>query len=281
MREDLARSPPSPDGETLDPIELARRDQAKSAPRRFYKTVGVVAEGDLFALVLDGKRARTPARNVVATPARQLSEALAAEWSAQGEFINRADMPLTRLVNSALDNVAGEIAATIAEVVKYAGSDLLCYRASEPAALAREQAENWDHILAWASERLGARFNLAEGVIFVEQPAASLAAIAEAVNGLVGVGHAAPLRAAALNVVTTLTGSAILALAVASGRVSAQDAWNVAHIDEDFQIRAWGQDAQALARRMGRWREMEAAALALDALKESASPRPSDPERKS
>lgn len=267
MRDDLASNLSPAQGENIDPIELARRDQKKALPKRFYEKAEAAPEGRLHVLTLDGRRARTPARNVLAAPSAELAQALAAEWQAQGEYIDPSEMPLTRLLNAALDAVAKELAATAAEIVKYAGSDLLCYRAGDPEALAQEQSERWDPVLDWARDALGARLALAEGVMFVEQPAEALAAIATAVDRAIGTGDAAPLRAAALNVVTTLTGSALLALAVAAGRLSAEEAWSIAHVDEDFQIRAWGSDAEAMDRRARRWREMEAAGLVLNLLR--------------
>ena len=173
-------------------------------------------------------------------------------------MIDPAGMPMTRLVNSALDGVAQDMASVKAEIVKYAGSDLLCYRAGEPASLVETQARFWDPILTWAQEELGARFICAEGVMFAEQPATSLAAIERVVAQV-----SSPLALAALNVMTTITGSALLALAVAKGRLDAAQAWEAAHVDEDHQMRTWGEDAEALARRARRWREMDAAALVL------------------
>lgn len=249
-------------GEDVDPVELARRDQKKHLPRRFWKQAGVEEAEGRFLLTLDGRRARTPARNPLAVPARSLAEALAAEWNAQGEFIDPAAMPLTRIVNSALDGVARELAATLDDVVKFAGSDLLVYRAGEPASLVAEQDAAWNPVLERLRERHGARFTLCEGVTFVTQPEASIAAIRRAFEALVGQDEddAAALRLAGLHVMTTLTGSAFLALGVAEGFLDAKAAWRAAHVDEDFQMRAWGQDAEAMARRERRWKEMEAAA---------------------
>jgi len=265
---DLAPAP----GEAIDPVELARSDQKKHLPRRFWKETGVVEEDGRFALSLDGRRAKTPAKNVLAVPSRALAEAVAAEWDAQTQTLDPAAMPLTRIINSALDGVAREMEATLDEVVKYAGSDLLVYRAGEPESLVAEQAAAWDPVLAWARDAFGARFMLSQGVTFVAQPDASIAAVRAAALGYVSgrssafgapgsVAHeAAALRLAALHVMTTLTGSALLALAVARGSLDAKAAWAAAHVDEDFQIRAWGQDAEAMARRERRWLEMQAAA---------------------
>lgn len=255
LQRDLLPGP----GEKLDPAELARRDQKKHLPRRFWKETGVAQDGARFALTLDGRRAKTPAKNDLAVPDRALAQALAAEWDAQGELIDPSAMPLTRIVNSALDGVARDMSATLDEVAKYAGSDLLFYRAGDPASLVAEQAAAWDSVLDWARERHGARFVLSEGITFATQPEASLAAVRRALDTAVGKDASAPLRLAGLHVMTTLTGSALLALAVAEGFLDAAGAWTAAHVDEDFQMRAWGQDADAMARRERRWLEMEAA----------------------
>ncbi len=244
----------------IDPVAMARRDLKKALPRRFYTEAGIgPAVGGGFAVLLDGRPVRTPAKLALAVPSDTLAEALAAEWRAQGEIIEPDTMPLTRLVNSALDGVARAHAATIAEVAKFAETDLVCYRAGEPAALVAAQAAAWDPVLAFARGALGARFVLAEGVMYVAQPESALAAVRHALEAQAE-GRSGPLRLAALSVMTSLTGSVLLALAVARGAMQAADAWRAAHVDEDHQIAIWGHDAEAATRREQRWRDMEAAA---------------------
>ena len=186
---------------------------------------------------------------------------VAAEWERQRETIDPADMPLTRLLNSAIDGVAHTMAETRADILGYAGSDLLCYRAEEPETLVARQAQAFDPVLRWAAESLGARFNVTAGVMHVAQPPEALAAIGAALEA-----YDDPVALAALSVMTTLTGSALLALAVARGFLSAEAAWRAAHVDEDFQAERWGADAEAMARRQARWREFEAAATAIEGL---------------
>jgi chaperone required for assembly of F1-ATPase len=140
-----------------------------------------------------------------------------------------------------------------ADIVKYAGSDVLCYRASEPEGLVRRQAEMWDPVLGWARDALGARFAVAQGLMPVAQPETATSAIAAALEGFDAFGLAA------LHVMTTLTGSALLALAQARGLLTAEQAWTAAHVDEDWQIGNWREDAEAAARRQRRWAEMQAA----------------------
>ena len=202
---------------------------------------------------------RTPAKAALAVPNEALAEALAAEWRAQGEIIEPDTMPTTRLVNSALDGVAGARTATLAEVAKFAETDLVCYRAEEPAALVAAQAAAWDPVLGFARTSLGAHFILAAGVIHVAQPEPALAAVRQALERETA-GASGSLRLAALSVMTSLTGSILLAMAVARGGMDAAKAWHAAHVDEDHQIAIWGHDAEAAARRAQRWRDMAAAA---------------------
>lgn len=250
-------------GAAIDPVAMARRDLKKALPRRFYAAAIAAPVPDGWAVLLDGRPVRTPAKALLALPSAALAEAVAAEWGAQGEIIDPDSMPLTRLVNSALDGVAAAREATVAEVAKFAETDLTCYRAGEPPALVAAQAAAWDPVLVFAREALGARFVLAEGVMYVPQPAETLAAVRRAAEAEAA-GTAGPLRLAALSVMTSLTGSVLLALAVARGAMRAEAAWRAAHVDEDHQAAIWGQDAEAAERRVRRWRDMAAAALVSD-----------------
>jgi chaperone required for assembly of F1-ATPase len=238
-----------------------RAAQANMRPppvSRFYKAVEVREADGRHALLLDGRGARTPGRNPLAAHSRALMLEAATEWERQREAIDPADMPLTRLLNSAIDGVAHTMAETRADILSYAGSDLLCYRAEEPENLVARQAHAFDPVLRWAAESLGARLKVTTGVMHVAQPQAALAAIAAVLDT-----YDDPVALAALSVMTTLTGSALLALGVARGFLSAEAAWQAAHVDEDFQAERWGADAEAMARREARWREFEAAAVAL------------------
>jgi chaperone required for assembly of F1-ATPase len=247
-----------------DPI---RRVQAQRAPaiKRFYATASVGEVQGGFALLLDGRAAHTPAKAKLIAPTRTLAEALAGEWGRQGETIAPAGMPLTRLANSAIDGVARALTETVDEIAGYAGADLVCYRALEPEALAARQAAAFDPVLAFAEEALGARFALAGGIMHVAQPAASLQAVRAAVEA-----YADPFALTALHGVTSLSGSALIALAVARGAITPEAAWRAAHVDEDFQIERWGVDEEAARRRAAREREFSAAAFVLGDLRVAA-----------
>ena len=263
----------SPDArlEAADPVAMARRDLNKNLLRRFYKEVTVQQRDGTFILLLDGRAAKSPGGNPLALPGVAAARALAAEWPAQGEKIDPAAMPLTRIVNSAIDGVAYNVAATVDEIVKYAGSDLVCYRASGPRMLAEAQAAAWGPVLTFAREKLGACFICTDGVAFVEQPEPARAAVKKAIKRIANSGQAAPFALAALHVMTTLTGSVLLALAVAHGEFTPAEAWIAAHVDEDFEMRAWGEDAEALRRRARQWREMEAAARLFQAVQSAGA----------
>ncbi len=203
--------------EAADPIAMARRDLNKSLPRRFYKEVTVQQRDRTFILHLDGRAAKSPGGNHLMLPGLAAARTLADEWLAQGEFIDPASMPLTRIVNSAIDGGAYRLDATVDAIAKYAGADLVCYRAALPGTLAEAQAAAWDPILVSTRKNLGAHFICTEGVVFVEQPESARAAVNEAVLRIANSGQAAPFALAALHVMTTLTGSVLLALAVVRG----------------------------------------------------------------
>jgi chaperone required for assembly of F1-ATPase len=228
-----------------------------SHPKRFYEHVAIKDEGDGVALLLDGKTVRTPGKAPFVLPNAALAEVIAEEWRKQGARIDPQTMPLTRLANSVIDGVAGSEGAVIDDILKYAGSDLLCYRAEGPKGLVALQTKHWDPILAFAKQDLGVPMRLSEGVMHVEQPQASLDAIKKRLSTF------DPWSLAALHVMTGLSGSALLALAAALGRLSPEEAWAAAHVDEDWQIAQWGEDEEAKQRRENRHRDFTAAARML------------------
>ncbi|MGV1013804.1 MAG: ATP12 family chaperone protein, partial [Methyloceanibacter sp.] len=216
-------------GQEANGASVGAKRSAK-LPKRFYKEVAVADEGGGVGLRLDGKPVRTPLKKPLVLPTRALAEAVAEEWRAQGERIDPETMPLTKLANSVIDGVAGREQAVIGDIVAHAASDLLCYRADGPQGLVAAQKAQWDPVLAWAKDAFDAPFMLAEGVVHATQPQASLKRIEEQIN------HLDPFSLAALHVMTGLTGSALLALAVVLKRLTPEEAWQAAHVDEDWQI---------------------------------------------
>lgn len=248
--EDIFKSDP------LDPMEAARRHVRPTLRKRFYSEAGVAQNGDQFEVTLDGKPVRTPSRRALATPSRDLSQAIADEWQAQTDLIDPANMPLTRLANSIIDGVADAPEPVREEIVKYLGSDLLFYRADGPERLIERQAAAWNPVVQWAADDLGARFIMVEGVVFAAQPQDAVMAASKAIPADVW-------RLGATHSIMTLTGSALLALALARDAVSHEEVWNAAHVDEDWQMEQWGRDTLAMQRRDHRQAEMKAAATIL------------------
>jgi chaperone required for assembly of F1-ATPase len=219
-----------------------------------------------FLVLLDGLALRTPADNAVALPTVALADAIAGEWAAEAQRIDPRSVPpqrgpltrplarpLTRLANTAIDGVQGREEAVRSAIVAYGTSDLLCYRADAPEALARRQSASWDGVLAWAGEALGVRLRVGAGLMPIAQPRDAVEAIAAQLASR------DCFALTALHCITSLTGSAVLALAVAHGHVTAEAAWTAAHVDEAYQSGQWGEDAEA-ARRLARRRgEMLAA----------------------
>ena len=247
----------------LDPMVSARKGGRPTLRKRFYSQAHVGEGGPGgFPVLLDGKQVFTPSRRPLATPTRALAEAIAREWDAQAALIDPGRMPLTRLANAVIDAVAEQTQAVADEIAQYLGSDLMCYRAEAPEGLAEWQTRSWDPWLAWARDALGARFVLIEGVVFAAQPidaiAAARAAIPADAKNLKDI-----WRLGAVSAITTLTGSALLALALARDAIDLDAAWAAAHVDEDWQMSQWGSDQAALERRAARRAEFDAALLVL------------------
>ena len=247
----------------LDPEEAVRRTTRVPRRKRFYVRAGVVETPHGFAVTLDDKQIRTPSGRPLVAPGREIADAIAAEWDAQKEIIDPLAMPFTRFANSVVDAVADRVDAVADDIAKYLGSDLLFYRAGHPEALVAREAAHWDPPLLWAADWLGAHFILAEGIVHVRQPDAAIAAVRAAFP-------ADPWSVAALHVVTTVTGSALLALALLRGVMDQDQVWAAAHVDEDWNIEKWGVDEEVAARRAARGVDFRAAASILRSLNSAA-----------
>jgi len=242
------------ENEPTDPVEAAHRAVRPNLRKRFYDAADV---GEGGAVLLDGKPVKTPARRALSAPARELAQAIAAEWNSQRDLIDPARMPLTRLANAIIDAVCDTPRPVADEIEKYLRSDLVFYRAEAPAGLVEKQARAWDPVLAWARDRFNARFVLAQGVVHVAQPRESVEALRSAIP-------AEPWRLGAVSSITTLTGSGLLAVALAHGALEPGEVWAAAHVDEDWQMSQWGRDELAVQRRAFREAEFRAAAQVLN-----------------
>jgi chaperone required for assembly of F1-ATPase len=240
----------------LDPTESARQSSRGPQRKRFYTSVSVAETPDGHAVALDGRSIKTPAKHVLLAPSLPIAEAMAAEWEAQKDIIDPASMPLTRLANSIIDGVSDRQKDVADDLTKYLSSDALFYRADHPEELIALQALHWDPVLSWAAQTFGAHFILTQGITHVRQPDQAILAARSALPS-------DAWRLGALHSATTLTGSALLALALLHGQLTADAVWVAAHVDEDWNIQRWGADDEALSRRAARRRDFDAAALVL------------------
>ncbi len=211
--------------------------------RRFYKQAAAAQTDGGFSVTLDGRAVRTPAGQPLLLPTRALAEEIAEEWQSQGDEIKPATMPMMQLAATALDRIRLQRLDVVEQIVNYARTDLVCYRAGEPVELVARQEATWGPVLDWLAERYGARLTVTNGVIPVPQDEAAVERLRQAVLGL------DDLRLAALSSATAACGSLVLALALVEGRLNVEETFVASQVDETFQIELWGEDAEAADRR--------------------------------
>ncbi len=229
-----------------------------SLPKKFYKTASVVEEDNAFHLVLDGKRAKTPAKNSLSLSNRTAALLLADEWHGQVDVIDPANMHVTRMVNAGIDHVSKVISDVQSEVSKYAATELLCYRAANPEKLVARQNKVWNPILNWVDEKFGAKFYLSEGVMFVRQRSETLGILDSEVRRFDN-----PVALSALYTLVTIGGSLCVALAVAHRHLDAFEAYRICEVEADFTSEIYGIDEEAQFRYERRQEEFIAAAKLL------------------
>lgn len=207
--------------------------------KRFWKDVNVIEQDGGFAIQLDTRAVKTPAKAALTVPTRAMAEAIAKEWDAVTEKVDPNVMPFTRSANAAIDKVAMQFDEVAKLLAAYGGSDLLCYRAETPDALVQRQNDGWDPLLDWAHETYGARLKATVGIMPIEQDETALSVLTAPLF------EATPFELAALHDLIAMSGSFVLALCVTQRRLSPQQAWDLSRIDEDWQIEQWGADEDA------------------------------------
>ncbi len=221
--------------------------------KRFYQQVSVAGEGSGWRVLLDGKPIRTPAKAAQSVPSKALAQVMALEWSAQGEEIDPAAFIFRDMADYAIDVVGRDPAAAAADLLRYAETDTLCYRAEAGEALHDRQSEVWEPLLRAAETRWDVHFERVDGILHRPQPPATVARMAAVL---------APLDAftlGALTTLTTLTASLVIGLAALEPEADAEALWATANLEEDWQAELWGKDGEALALRARRLAEFGAA----------------------
>ncbi|MCS6761150.1 MAG: ATPase [Candidatus Devosia symbiotica] len=232
-------------------------------PKRFYRDVAAEPVEGGFMVTLDGRQVRTPGLKVpVTVPAEPIAAAMAAEWAAQGEFINPGTMPTVRLINSAVESGEANISAFRDEIIKFASGDLLLYRAESPQPLVAAQEQHWDRALVGIARHFGVSFQPTFAIQHQPQPQATLDRLAAALEPE----HLITLTAMVSMI--GLTGSGLLTLGYWHKVLLAEDVWVAAHVDEDYQITQWGEDEEAIARQAMRRVEFDTAVAVLEAMRD-------------
>lgn len=231
------------------------RPDKKLLPKRFFEKVSFRQQADGFEILLDERVLKTPLKNILSAPTKMLAQGLVDEWDAQKPSIDPANMFLTKMLNTATDNVSANQGAVIDELVTYAGTDMLCYRASDPESLVEAQNSKWDPLLDWVEREYGVRLKRSEGIIHQRQDDDDLNKIKAYLEGK------SHYFIAGFHALTTLSGSVVVAMACAQGEVSADEAWECAHLDADWQAERWGVDEDAALARKNAFQEFKAAAF--------------------
>lgn len=220
-----------------------RERDLQKFPKKFYKEASAVEADGGFSIALDGRPVKTPSKQILMLPGQASAKIVADEWNAAEEVINPLKMPATRLANTAIDGVINEMQAVMEDITRYVASDLVCYRVAIPLGLVQKQREHWDPILDWAQSDLNAGFETGEGIAFVTQPRESISLFGARLKN-----HADPFKLACIHTFTSISGSALIALALADEYLDVEAAWAAAHVDEDWNISQWGEDYEAQER---------------------------------
>lgn len=247
-----------------DPMRVASLSIKSQLRKRFYKDVSIGKPATGFNILLDNRPVKTPSGELLTTPNLRVGELVSREWNAQEEVIDPQTMPVTRLINTSIDGVAKDMQPVKDDIIRFVGSDLLCYRADSPIELVSNQQRCWDPLLGWTKEKLGAEFSVQTGIMHVAQPDTSIAIFGQRINAV-----DCPATLTALHSLTAITGSAIIALALHEGEIDGDLGWSAAYVDEDWQISQWGEDHDASALRAARTVEYDAAIQLLAALEKT------------
>lgn len=243
-------------------VEHPGQNPFRNLPKKFYKLASAAPQGDGFAVLLDGRAVKTPAKSPLVVPTLKLAEAMAEEWNRQGERIDPRTMWLTKLANTVIDRVTPRRDAVVDELAAFSATDLICYMADHPIGLAQRQAAHWAPLIVWAEEALGASLRVTPGLIHVAQDDAALVVLRAAIE------QATDFEIAGLHNAVTLTGSTVIGLALLRGRLTVQQAFDAAHVDEAWQVYLSGEDEDEAARLKTRHEELSDTARFLTLLSE-------------
>lgn len=219
--------------------------------KRFYKDVSVSEKNKMFMVLLDGKTIKTPQKSLCLMPTKAMALAVAKEWDDQKEDIAPFSMPITKLMNTTIDRIAARRSEIIDELVGFAGSDQVCYRAEDPQDLVALQCKVWDPLLDRIKTLHEIELTQTSGIIFQEQDPEQILKIRALIENI----EDFPLMA--FYGMTTVCGSITIGINLFEGHISMKDAWDAGHLDENYQVSKWGSDYEAEDRRDNLKTELE------------------------
>jgi chaperone required for assembly of F1-ATPase len=222
-----------------------KSDSLGFRPNRFWQATGLTEVEGGAGIALDGRPVKTPKGNLLVLPNAALAQLVEAEWAAVGEYVDYEAMPLTRLAFASVDRMDEVLDDTLAEVTRYAETDLLCYPAEYPAALQAREDAAWLPVLAWADAAFDLQFHQNKSIIHQPQPPETLTRIQSLISA------ATPYEQAGIMLAIPLLGSVVLALALWRGHLTGEAAFHASRIGEDFQSETWGRDEEAAKRAAG------------------------------
>jgi len=241
----------------VDPVQKTQELTKPKKISRFYKKVSVESYDASFCVLLDGKKARTPKKNIIQFPSQTLAEAIADEWDAQGKDIDPFSMPMNRLCNVALDIDDQAIKPLVDELLNFIQTDALIFRSYEPEALVALQEDQWNIIQEYAEDLLEGKIITTKGLSIPDQ-SDILSENARNILSALSI-----FELTALHTITTISGSIFIALVLFTQGISSDQAWQAGHLEEDWNIALWGDDEEAQKRRKFRRKEWDAACKVL------------------
>ncbi|MET3590080.1 chaperone required for assembly of F1-ATPase [Bartonella silvatica] len=236
-------------------VQNTQKLSCQPLSKRFYKEVKTLREEGGFSILLDGLPVKTPAKRHFLVPTDAFATFIVREFESQKQVIDPVKMPMTRLVNTVIDGIADDMQVVFEDLLRFVACDMIFYRAQTPQELVQRQCEQWDPLLDWAEKKFGTHFHLTEGLMHIEQSSEAIQAVSNYLRKI-----QSPYMLAAVHAMTTLTGSALIALAVAARQIDVDHAWDIAHLDENWMMEQWGTDEEAMVRRAHKKNEFISAA---------------------
>lgn len=196
---------------------------------------------ELYSINLDGRKLRTPARNPLVVPCKNLAWCIASEWDAQMDDkkgIQPASMPLMSLISTTIDQIStpAGLAFTRNTVMNYLPTDsALFYTHEGDRILLAKQRKMMDPILEFFAKELEIELKTTQAMTSrIEQSPEVASKIRTMVHSL------DPFSLAVIQCMTMECKSLLSALAFYYKGLDLQSLKGVSRVEEEFQVEIWG-----------------------------------------